>query len=103
MNKKQIWLGFVPSILLLPITSSVQAADLEAGRVQATKCAICHGINGNGNGAPKSKISGMDEALFIKHINDFRSGIRQNVMMQRFTRNLSDEDIRNLAAYYGSK
>lgn len=104
MNKKQL-----NSILVLPVTFSLstiigaQAADLEAGRIQSTKCAICHGENGKGNGAPKSDISGMDKTLFIRHLHDFRSGIRKNVMMQRFTKNLSDRDIENLAAYYASK
>ena len=103
MNKKFSWFTLIPSVFLLLLTNTTQAGDIEEGRIQATKCAICHGINGKGNGAPKSNISGMEEDLFIKHINDFRSGIRKNVMMQRFTKNLSDEDIENLAAYFGSK
>lgn len=101
MNNKIVWFFFFPVVLV--ISNSIQAADVEAGRVKSTKCAICHGINGEGNGAPKSGIAGMDEEVFIKHINDFRSGARQNVMMQRFTKNLTDEDIANLAAYYASR
>lgn len=101
MNNKLGWFFFFPAILLL--STGIRAADIEAGRVKSTKCAICHGINGEGNGVPKSGIAGMDEEVFIKHINDFRSGIRKNVMMQRFTRNLTDQDIANLAAFYASR
>lgn len=103
MNKKISWFTLLLPVFLLLLIAEAQAGDIEAGRVQATKCAICHGINGKGNGAPKSDISGMDEELFTKHINDFKSGARRNVMMQRFTKNLSDQDIANLAAYFASK
>lgn len=89
--------------LLILISTEAYAADIEAGRVVATQCAICHGVDGEGNGAPKSKIAGMDVDTFKKHINDFKCGERKNVMMERFTKNLSDKDIENLAAFYATK
>ena len=79
------------------------SADIEEGRIVSTQCAVCHGQNGEGNGAPKSKISGMDVNTFIKHIHDFKSGARKNVMMKRFVGMLSEKDIVNVAAYYASK
>lgn len=107
MKNRLVILSFIPGSLLLAISTGLFAGeysgDIEAGRVKSTKCAICHGIDGEGNGAPKSCIKGMDEEVFIKHVKDFRSGIRKNVMMQRFTKNLTDEDIENLAAYFGSR
>jgi cytochrome c553 len=93
-----ISLGFV-----FLISSGAYAGDIEAGRLKSTQCAICHGDDGEGNGAPKSKISGMEVDKFIKHLQDFKVGARKNVMMERFARRLSDEDIENLAAYYATK
>ncbi|MGD8938570.1 MAG: c-type cytochrome [Gammaproteobacteria bacterium] len=89
--------------LFLPLSKVASAADLEEGRRAATHCAICHGINGEGNGAPKSKISGMEIEVFKKRVNDYKCGEIKNVMMERFTKHLSDEDIENLAAYYATK
>jgi len=77
--------------------------DVEAGRIVSTRCAMCHGPDGEGNGAPKSKISGMDEKKFVKMIHDFQSGARKNVMMQRFTEMLTEKDIIDAAAYYATR
>jgi cytochrome c553 len=76
---------------------------VEAGRIVSTKCAICHGTEGEGNGSPNSKIAGMDADTFIKHLHDFQSGARKNVMMQRFVNMLTEKDIVNVAAYYATK
>jgi cytochrome c553 len=103
MNKARLFFSLISMNLCLLISSGSYAVDVEAGRVTSTQCAICHGINGEGNGAPKSCISCIDVNTFIKHINDFKSGARKNVMMERFVKNLSDQDIENLAAYYSTK
>lgn len=89
--------------LLLLISRGAYAVDVEAGRVVATRCAVCHGVDGEGHGVPKSKISGMSTEEFIKLINYYKNGVRRNYMMERYTQNLSDEDIKNLAAFYAAK
>lgn len=89
--------------ILLPLSSGAFAADIKAGKVTATRCAVCHGINGEGNGVPKSKISGMGVERFKKHIDDFKSGARRNYMMEKFVKKLSPQDIENLAAYFATK
>lgn len=92
------------SISLIQLNSSdAKAADVEAGRVISTRCAVCHGQDGEGNGVPKSKLAGMDVERFKKCVNEYKNGVRRNVMMERFTRDLNDQDIENLAAYYASK
>lgn len=103
MNKSRLCSGVITISLLLPLFSGAHAADIHAGKVKSTQCAICHGEDGEGNGAPKSKISGMDIDRFIKLVNDYKNGVCKNVMMERFTKKLSDEDIANLAAYYATK
>lgn len=102
MGSIQLYFSFFSLILLALMSGSSFAVDIEAGRVKSTQCAICHGENGEGNGAPKSKISGLDVELFKRHMNAYKKGERRNVMMERFCRNLSEQDIENLAAYYAS-
>ena len=103
MNKTSLYFILISMSLLQLISTGAYAADIEAGRVAATQCAICHGPDGEGNGAPKSKISGMDIDIFKKRLNDYKCGERKNVMMERFTKNLTDQDIENLAAFYATK
>ena len=89
--------------LLLPISGEANAVDVEAGRVLATRCAVCHGVDGEGHGVPKSKISGMAIDKFIELVNFYKNGERRNYMMEKFTRKLSEADIENLAAFYAAK
>ena len=103
MNPLRLRFFIISMSVLVPFSHVTYAADIDAGRMTATQCAICHGSDGEGNGAPKSRISGMDVEVFIKHIHDFQTGTRKNVMMERFVKNLSEEDIENLAAFYAAK
>lgn len=103
MNKTRAHFSLISMSLLLLTSSGALAADVSAGRVTATQCAICHGVNGEGNGIPGSSIVGMDADQFKKHLHDFRSGTRRNVMMERFAKRLSEQDIENLAAYFASR
>jgi len=86
----------------MPTTASASSADIEAGRVVSTQCAICHGSDGEGIGVPKSCISCLDPKTFAKHIRDFQNGKRRNYMMEIIAKKLSDKDIKNLAAYYST-
>lgn len=103
MNKTRVHFSLISMSLLLLTSYGAYAADVIAGKVAATQCAICHGVYGEGNGIPGSNIAGMDADKFKKHLRDFKSGTRKNVMMERFVKRLSDQDIENLAAYYAPK
>jgi len=100
MKKTHLHFSLFSIGLLLLTSSTAYAVDVEAGRVTATQCAICHGINGEGNGTPGSDILNLDSEEFKKNIRDFKSGIRRNYMMEKFVKKLSNQDIDNLAAYY---
>ena len=100
MNKSHPYFNLLFMYFLLLISSGAQTADLNAGKVAATQCAMCHGVDGKGNGIPGSSIAGMKAEVFIKHLHDFKSGARRNVMMKRFVNRLSNDDFENLAAYY---
>ena len=100
MNKTRLYFILISISLFLLISGRAFAADLDAGRVASTQCAMCHGADGRGNGVPGSSIAGMNAEVFKKHLRDFKSGTRRNFMMQRFVNRLSNEDFENLAAYY---
>jgi len=103
MNQTRVYSILILMNLLLLISRGAYAVDVEAGRVTATQCAVCHGIEGEGNGIPNSCIACIDTEKFKQHLNAFKSGARKNFVMERFVKNLSDQDIENLAAYYASK
>jgi cytochrome c553 len=103
MSKTQVCFVLISMSLILVLSSGACAADVKAGKVTATRCAVCHGEDGEGNGIPKSKIAGLDVSTFKKHLYDFKNGVRRNYMMERFVKKLSDQDIENLAAFFATK
>lgn len=80
----------------------LMAADVEAGKQKSMICASCHGSKGISNSPLWPNLAGQKEAYLDKQIKAFRSGERQDPMMTAMAKPLSDDDIKNLAAYYAS-
>jgi len=66
-----------------------------------SKCAKCHGKQGQGRNKTPA-LAGMDAAVFIERMNNFKSGASKNKTMIKFASRLSDEEIAELARYYES-
>jgi cytochrome c553 len=74
-----------------------------AGKGKAVACAACHGADGNktvDNNHPK--LAGQYPDYVVKALAEYRSGKRKNAIMGAQAKGLSDKDIADLAAYYGS-
>jgi cytochrome c553 len=78
------------------------AADSEAGRLAYRQCALCHGQWGQGIiGGKYPRVAGLPEYYLLKVLDDYRGGARNYEAMTVVggVRNMSDEDLANLAAY----
>ncbi|MDF2996364.1 MAG: c-type cytochrome [Xanthobacteraceae bacterium] len=79
------------------------AADAAAGKAKASAmCAVCHGADGLSQHPEAPNLAGQVEMYVAKSLEEFRSGKRQNEMMTIVVKDLSDDDIANLAAWYAS-
>jgi len=78
------------------------AADVKAGRQKALQCQTCHGLDGQAKLPDAPNLAGQGEIYLAKALKDYRSGARKNEMMSLVSRNLKDEDIADLAAYYAA-
>ena len=78
------------------------AADAEAGRALTGQCVACHGLDGVARQPMMPNIAGSDPRYLALQLHAFKSGERQNPQMNVIASMLSDEDIENLAAWYGS-
>lgn len=78
--------------------------DLEKGQAIATQvCAACHTFDGS-RGVPANPIlQGQHPEYLVKQLTEFKAGKRPSAVMQGFASMLSPEDMRNVAAFYGSK
>lgn len=84
------------------LSTNVIAADIAAGKVKATMCAACHGIEGKSANDVWPNLAGQKKGYLIKQLKDFKSGARKDPMMSSMAAPLSDTDINNLALYYNS-
>lgn len=83
-------------------TSPLFAADPENGRKLARKCSVCHGKNGMARDPEVPNLAGQSAFYLEKILKDFRSGARQDRRMTLVARPLSNEDIKDLAAWFAS-
>ncbi len=82
--------------------TAVAQGDAAAGRKKALQCQTCHGLDGMAKLPDAPNLAGQNPVYLVKALQDFRSGARRNDMMSLVAAKLSDADIDDLAAYYGS-
>lgn len=74
--------------------------DANAGSAKfAAVCASCHGADGNSGSPENPKLAGQHPEFLYKQLVEFKNGKRKNAVMQGFAATLSDEDMRNIAAW----
>lgn len=83
-------------------TTHVMAADAVAGKVKAGQCFVCHGADGLSKLPDAPNLAGQNEVYLVKALKDYRSGKREHEVMSMMAKNLSDDDIANVAAYFSS-
>jgi cytochrome c553 len=81
---------------------AASAGDVQAGRQKARQCQTCHGLDGQAKLPDAPNLAGQGEIYLAKALKDYRGGARQNEMMSLVARNLKDDDIADLAAYYAA-
>jgi cytochrome c553 len=86
-----------------PTTAAVKA-DVTAGETRYTAvCAACHGAGGNSGTPANPKLSQQHDAYIVKQLQEFKTGKRPNPIMQGFAAQLTEQDMKNVAAYLGSQ
>ena len=91
------------AVAALAAANSAQAGgDPAAGREKAKVCRTCHGMDGIGKLLHVPNIGGESDSYLTKQLKAFRKGDRRDEQMAIIVRDLSDQDIADLAAYYSS-
>jgi len=80
----------------------VPAADVAAGKTTAESCAGCHGADGISQTAETPSLAGEPDDYTQWQLVYFRRGARKNELMESVAQSLTNEEIRNLGAYYAS-
>lgn len=78
--------------------------DATAGATKAAACFACHGPGGNGAINPSwPKLAGQHSSYIAQQLADFKAGKRKNPVMLGQAAALSDEDMKNLGAYFAAQ
>lgn len=78
--------------------------DLAKGEASyAAVCAACHAADGNSTIAVNPMLAQQHPEYLVKQLKEFKSGKRADPVMQGMAAMLSDDDMRNVAAWLASQ
>jgi cytochrome c553 len=90
-----------------PLLAAEASGDPAAGQRKNGMCIGCHGIPGYKTAFPEvysvPKLGGQQAAYIVKALQAYKAGDRSHPSMRAIVAGLSDQDMADLAAYYGAE
>ncbi len=77
--------------------------DPVAGKEKSAVCAGCHGVDGNSSVGANPRLAGQYESYLYHSLKEYKEGRRQSLLMAGMVANLSDQDMKDLAAWFASQ
>ena len=103
MSPLRILTAALLAVLALPVQA---AGDAAAGAKKNYQCQGCHGIPGWKTAFPElysvPKLGGQKPAYIAAALRSYKKGERDHPTMRAIAADLSDQDIEDIAAYYGA-
>lgn len=99
------WPALVAGVLSWQVLAAPAAPSLSprVAEIIATRCALCHGAEGESASAIYPRLAGQHPDYLSKQLKDFRDGRRKSDTMTDMAKDLQDTDIAALAAFFASK
>jgi len=95
------------AVIGLPALANAQATpkpDPAKARESVTQvCAACHGADGSSPTSANPSLAGMPADYITTQLAHFKTGIRQNAIMQGMSATLSDADMVSLGVYFSGQ
>jgi cytochrome c553 len=89
-----------------PALAQGPAGNAEAAKNKISMCIGCHGVSGYKTAYPEvyhvPKISGQHPVYIVNALKAYKTGERSHPSMRGIALSLSEQDMADLAAYYGS-
>jgi len=106
----------IPTLVMAALLAAFSAAlhaqtaeivgNAAAGSQKTQMCAGCHGIEGWRTAYPEvyrvPMLGGQHQAYIVKALQEYKNGDRTHPSMRAIAASLSDQDMADLAAYYGA-
>lgn len=96
------------AVLVSPVLAQQAKApappDLKKGEAIATSvCIACHAVDGSRGSPANPIIAGQHPEYLVKQLVEFKSGLRPSPIMQGIAASLSEDDMRNVSAFYAGR
>jgi cytochrome c553 len=82
---------------------AIAQGNIEAGEAKSATCVACHGADGNSPSNLYPKLAGQHKSYLEKQLKQFKNGERNDPIMMGMSAALSEQDMKDLAAYYASQ
>src|SRR6185437_15053275 len=82
---------------------ATKPGDATAGQAKAAACGACHGMDGNSSDAQYPKLAGQSQQYIVTQLMRFKSGVRQNAIMQGMAATLAPQDMHDVGAYFAEQ
>lgn len=85
------------------VAVSANADDVTEGRAKAeVACALCHGPSGIATLPNAPNLAGQQSIYLSEQLRNYRSGKRQNEVMNMIAKQLTDSEIAHLSAWFSA-
>ncbi|MFC1795554.1 c-type cytochrome [Pseudomonadota bacterium] len=91
------------SLLVVISLQAVAEGDATAGQAKSAICAACHGADGNSAVPNWPKLAGQHAAYLERQTALIKSGDRSVPEMMGIVAGMSEQDLRDIAAYFSSQ
>ena len=92
------------ALCLAAAAGAAAAQDPNLARNLAASCANCHGTNGKAvAGSGMATLAGVDKDRLLRHIWDFKSGVKPATIMHQIAKGYSDEQMALIAGYFAAQ
>jgi len=82
---------------------AVAQDDASAGQAKSAICAACHGADGNSVVPNWPKLAGQHTEYMVRQVNLIKSGARSVPEMSGIVAMMSDQDLRDISAWFSSQ
>jgi cytochrome c553 len=89
--------------MLAAVPLAAGAAPAVSVETKVDLCASCHGANGLPSDPSVPIIWGQQDAYLRKQLSDYKNGDRDSQIMSSIAESLSDAEVSQIAAYFGSQ
>ena len=106
-SRKTIGMSVVLALGLVTGGAALAAqGNPAAGKQKSSMCAGCHGIDMYRTAFPEvysvPKLGGQHAAYIASALKEYKSGARSHPSMRAIAASLNEQDMADLAAYYGT-